>query len=197
MRNLPPAKRCSNSLLRSMPWLVPLVLLPLNPKLRKSQFRKSAQRPDPIKPGMIPGESLSRILSNNSPEGKLLSPRTPRLLQNHRLLLTPLTLARRLISLISSNSTGGHCLSPNRLSSLLVLPRRSLNRSNRLRLVRIPAGTTTLQWTSIPQRGSERRKVPPSLAVVIGRVKKAVVGANKRALSMFSFPPSSFLKADL
>jgi len=173
-----------------MPWLVPLALPPLSPKSRKSQFRISVQHPDLIKTGTIPRGSPSRILWTNSPEDKLLSPRTSRLLQNHRLPLTPLTLVRRLINPISSNSMEGLCLSLNRLSPRPALPLRSPSHSNRLRLARIHAGIMTLHWINIPLRGSERRKVHPSLVVAIGRVKKVGVGASKRALC--AFPPFSF-----
>jgi len=190
-RNLPLAKGYSNSLPHSMPWLAPLALPPLSPKSRKSQFRRSVQHPDLIKTGAIPRGSPSRTLWTNSLEDKLLSPRTSRLLQNHRLLPTPLTPVRRLINPISSNSTEGLCLSLNRPSPRPVLPRRSPSHSNRLRHARIHAGTMILQWISIPLRGSERRKAHPSPVVVIGRVKRVDVGASKRAPCTFlslSFP---------
>ena len=84
-------------------------------------------------------------------------------------------------------------MSLNRQPPPPVPPRRSLNRSNRLHPARTPVGMMTLHWITIPLRGNEGRKVHLSPVVVIGRIRKVAVRANKRALSRF-FPPSSVLR---
>lgn len=140
---------------------------------------------------MTPRRDPLKTLWTSLPEDSLLSPRTHRLLQNRRRPLIPLTPARRLISLICPNNMEDLYLSPSIPSPHPALPRRSLRHSNRPHPVRVPAEIMTLHLISTLSRGSERKKAHQFFVVLVGRTKKAAVGANRRALSTF-FPLSPF-----